>query len=395
MLNIIQPNSSGKLKPIQLRNVKPPSARNTIDRPLSSKLKIDCDNHQNDNKKEIEEKKEKDKISNFLKSLNLEKYTETFINNGINKEEKIHYLNYENLKLLNIPYVHCKRILSKIKDINKKTFSIVGKKNNNLNNNSEYEEIILPKEEDEINENEEEQKSNFNKALKDFKKDHTSLISSEFSKTNYSKFPKYKEVSIGENDINESINESENNKSITVEFGEYVENSNNNDTYITNLNVSDNKIENKLINSKDVSISTEPTKKYKENYNIDTSKPNSNAKQFFPLYKSKTLCYQCLHMILQDHSINKYKKPFCSLHCLEIFERKSLSKCANCSKKIEIIYSIPSINKNQTFYCSNECFNKAEPNEKNNINISQIIDPEHFRNSSSDSIEPIIDLLDD
>ncbi len=392
MLNIIQPNSSGKLKPIQLKNVKPPSARNTIDRPLSSKVKIDCDSRQNENKKEIEEKKEKDKISNFLKNLDLEKYTDTFFNNGINKEEKIQYLNYENLKLLNIPYVHCKRILSKVKEMNKKIFSKSEKKNNKLNT-SEYEEIILPKEEDEINENEEEQKNKFNKALNDFKKNHTSLISSEYSKTHYGKFPKFSETSIGESDINE--NESENNKSITVEFGEYVENSNNNDTYITNLNVSDNKIENKLINSKDVSISTEPTKKYKENYNIDTSKPNSNAKQFFPLYKSKTLCYQCLHMILQDHSINKYKKPFCSLHCLEIFERKSLSKCANCSKKIEIIYSIPSINKNQTFYCSNECFNKAEPNGNNKINTSQIIDPQHFRNSSSDSNEPVIDLLDE
>ena len=392
MLNIIQPNSSGKLKPIQLKNVKPPSARNTIDRPLSSKVKIDCDSHQNENKKEIEEKKEKDKISNFLKNLDLEKYTDTFFNNGINKEEKIQYLNYENLKLLNIPYVHCKRILSKVKEMNKKIFSKSEKKNNKLNT-SEYEEIILPKEEDEINENEEEQKNKFNKALNDFKKNHTSLISSEYSKTHYGKFPKFSETSIGESDINE--NESENNKSITVEFGEYVENSNNNDTYITNLNISNNKIENKLIKSKDVSISTSPTKKYKDNYNIDTSKPSSNAKQFFPLYKSKTLCYQCLHMILQEHCINKYKKPFCSLHCLDIFENKCLSKCANCSKKIEIIYAIPSINKNQTFYCSNECFNKAEPNGNNKINTSQIIDPQHFRNSSSDSNEPVIDLLDE
>ena len=337
MLNIIQPNSSGKLKPIQLKNVKPPSARNTIDRPLSSKVKIDCDSRQNENKKEIEEKKEKDKISNFLKNLDLEKYTDTFFNNGINKEEKIQYLNYENLKLLNIPYVHCKRILSKVKEMNKKIFSKSEKKNNKLNT-SEYEEIILPKEEDEINENEEEQKNKFNKALNDFKKNHTSLISSEYSKTHYGKFPKFSETSIGESDINE--NESENNKSITVEFGEYVENSNNNDTYITNLNISNNKIENKLIKSKDVSISTSPTKKYKDNYNIDTSKPSSNAKQFFPLYKSKTLCYQCLHMILQEHCINKYKKPFCSLHCLDIFENKCLSKCANCSKKIEIIYAM-------------------------------------------------------
>ena len=392
MLNIIQPNSSGKLKPIQLKNVKPPSARNTIDRPLSSKVKIDCDSRQNENKKEIEEKKEKDKISNFLKNLDLEKYTDTFFNNGINKEEKIQYLNYENLKLLNIPYVHCKRILSKVIEMNKKIFSKSEKKNNKLNN-SEYEEIILPKEEDEMNENEEEQKNKFNKALNDFKKNHTSLISSEYSKTHYGKFTKFSETSIGESDINE--NESENNKSITVEFGEYVENSNNNDTYITNLNISNNKIENKLIKSKDVSISTSPTKKYKDNYNIDTSKPSSNAKQFFPLYKSKTLCYQCLHMILQEHCINKYKKPFCSLHCLDIFENKCLSKCANCSKKIEIIYAIPSINKNQTFYCSNECFNKAEPNGNNNINTSQIIDPQHFRNSSSDSNEPVIDLLDE
>ena len=130
MLNIIQPNSSGKLKPIQLKNVKPPSARNTIDRPLSSKVKIDCDSRQNENKKEIEEKKEKDKISNFLKNLDLEKYTDTFFNNGINKEEKIQYLNYENLKLLNIPYVHCKRILSKVKEMNKKIFSKSEKKNN-------------------------------------------------------------------------------------------------------------------------------------------------------------------------------------------------------------------------------------------------------------------------
>ena len=388
MLNIIPPKNNGKLKPIQLKkNLRPPSNKNNNERPLSSKLKIDCEKN----------KSEKDKIFDFLKDLNLEKYTETFIDNGINTEEKIQYLNYENLKLINIPYIHCKKILSKINEISKKNVNYMERKKNELDklNDSQYEEIILPKEEDEINENEEEQKNNFNKAVKDFKKNHTSLISSEYSNTNYAGFPKFNEISIGENDINDSINKNENNKSITVEFGEYVENSNNNDTYITNLNMSNNKIENKLIKSKNVSISTSPVKKYKDNYNIDTSKPNSNAKQFFPLYKQKTLCYQCLHMILQDHSINKYKKPFCSLHCLEVFERKCLSKCANCNKKIEIIYAIPSINKNQTFYCSKECFNKGETNEKKNINTSQIIDSEHLGNLSSDSIEPVIDLLDD
>ena len=375
MLNIIQPNSSGKLKPIQLRNVKPPSARNTIDRPLSSKLKIDCDNHQNDNKKEIEEKKEKDKISNFLKSLNLEKYTETFINNGINKEEKIHYLNYENLKLLNIPYTHCKRILSKIKDMNKQFFYTTEKKNNNSNNTSQYEEIILPKEEDEINENEEEQRNNFNQAIIDFKRNHTEIILENQNSTYNNILTETSEISIEE--------KNNNNNSLIIEVGEYVENLNNNETLITNLNNSQNKIN----KSKNISISTSPKKINRNLYKIDTSKPSEDARQFFPLNKSKTLCYQCLHMILEDNSIYKYYKPFCSLNCLKNFENKNLSKCSFCGKKIEIIYSIPSNIKNQTFYCSNECFKKSEPNEN-------IIQDNKEENLLSDSNEEIIDLLE-
>ena len=87
MLNIIPPKNNGKLKPIQLKkNLRPPSNKNNNERPLSSKLKIDCEKN----------KSEKDKIFDFLKDLNLEKYTETFIDNGINTEEKIQYLNYEN-----------------------------------------------------------------------------------------------------------------------------------------------------------------------------------------------------------------------------------------------------------------------------------------------------------
>ena len=44
MLNIIPPKNNGKLKPIQLKkNLRPPSNKNNNERPLSSKLKIDCE----------------------------------------------------------------------------------------------------------------------------------------------------------------------------------------------------------------------------------------------------------------------------------------------------------------------------------------------------------------
>ena len=75
------------------------------------------------------------------------------------------------------------------------------------------------------------------------------------------------------------------------------------------------------------------TGEYIENKNINIKKydnPTENIlvspKQFFPLNKPKTLCFNCLHMILQEHCINKFKKPFCSLHCLEIYEKKNKKK---------------------------------------------------------------------
>lgn len=374
MLNIIPPKNNGKLKPIQLKkNLRPPSNKNNNERPLSSKLKIDCEKNKTENKKN---KSEKDKIFDFLKDLNLEKYTETFIDNGINTEEKIQYLNYENLKLINIPYIHCKKILSKINEISKKNVNYMERKKNELDklNDSQYEEIILPKEEDEINENEEEQRNNFNQAIIDFKRNHTEIILENQNST-------YNNILTETSEI--SIEEKNNNNSLIIEVGEYVENLNNNETLITNLNNSQNKIN----KSKNISISTSPKKINRNLYKIDTSKPSEDARQFFPLNKSKTLCYQCLHMILEDNSIYKYYKPFCSLNCLKNFENKNLSKCSFCGKKIEIIYSIPSNIKNQTFYCSNECFKKSEPNEN-------IIQDNKEENLLSDSNEEIIDLLE-
>ncbi len=368
MLNIIPPKNNGKLKPIQLKkNLRPPSNKNNNERPLSSKLKIDCENN----------KSEKDKIFDFLKDLNLEKYTETFIDNGINTEEKIQYLNYENLKLINIPYIHCKKILSKINEISKKNVNYMERKKNKLDklNDSQYEEIMLPKEEDEINENEEEQRNNFNQAIIDFKRNHTEIILENQNSTYNNILTETSEISIEE--------KNNNNNSLIIEVGEYVENLNNNETLITNLNNSQNKIN----KSKNISISTSPKKINRNLYKIDTSKPSEDARQFFPLNKSKTLCYQCLHMILEDNSIYKYYKPFCSLNCLKNFENKNLSKCSFCGKKIEIIYSIPSNIKNQTFYCSNECFKKSEPNEN-------IIQDNKEENLLSDSNEEIIDLLE-
>jgi hypothetical protein len=375
MLNIIPPKNNGKLKPIQLKkNLRPPSNKNNNERPLSSKLKIDCEKNKTENKKN---KSEKDKIFDFLKDLNLEKYTETFIDNGINTEEKIQYLNYENLKLINIPYIHCKKILSKINEISKKNVNYMERKKNELDklNDSQYEEIILPKEEDEINENEEEQRNNFNQAIIDFKRNHTEIILENQNSTYNNILTETSEISIEE--------KNNNNNSLIIEVGEYVENLNNNETLITNLNNSQNKIN----KSKNISISTSPKKINRNLYKIDTSKPSEDARQFFPLNKSKTLCYQCLHMILEDNSIYKYYKPFCSLNCLKNFENKNLSKCSFCGKKIEIIYSIPSNIKNQTFYCSNECFKKSEPNEN-------IIQDNKEENLLSDSNEEIIDLLE-
>ena len=99
-------------------------------------------------------------------------------------------------------------------------------------------------------------------------------------------------------------------------------------------------------------------------------------------------------MILEEHSIQKFKKPFCSLHCLEIFEKKNVTSCDNCEKKIEIINSIPSNSKEKVYYCSLECLKKKEPNENSFINKSQVIDPNNISENSSEESGNNIDILD-
>ena len=125
-------------------------------------------------------------------------------------------------------------------------------------------------------------------------------------------------------------------------------------------------------------------------YNNPTETFFDIPKQFFPLNKTKTLCFNCLHMILQEHCIKKFEKPFCSLHCLEIFEKKNVTSCNCCEKRIEIIDSIPSIFKEKIYYCSPECLQKKEPNENNIINKSQKMKSP----DSSETSENFVDILD-
>ena len=270
---------NGFLNPIQLKKLNYHSSK-TInnEKTTFSKMIIDCKIH------EIN-KIEKEKIFNFLKDLNLEKYTDLFIKNGINTEEKIFYLNFDNLKLLKIPYAHCKRLLRKINDIQKNDTKI-----NKLKNNNKYEEIICPKEEDDIEQNEEEERRKFSEAILNFKK--------EINKT-----------------VNEEILKNKNSKT------NILDNQN-------NMNDKEDKI------YKDESINTLSNKNITNK--IDISKQNKDRRQFFPLNKPKTLCHQCLHMILHDHCIQKYNKLFCSLHCVDVFESKNITLCGNCKKKLKL-----------------------------------------------------------
>ena len=96
-----------QLNPIQLKKtIRPPSQRTTIDCDISS-------NNNNINNSKYEYKD----VYEFLKDLNMENYYDQFIKNGINTEEKILYLNNDNLKLINIPYAHRSRFLKKLKEI--------------------------------------------------------------------------------------------------------------------------------------------------------------------------------------------------------------------------------------------------------------------------------------
>ena len=411
------PKTNRQLNPIQLKKTYRPSQRTAIDCETSSV------NTNNTNKPTI--KNEYKEVYDFLKDLKMEMYFDTFIKNGINTEEKILYLNNDNLKLIDIPYAHRARFLKKLKEI--ETMQIMKKNINEKGglsklklkkNETKYEEIILPKEEDDIEIKDDEQRDAFTKAIFDYQKSH-----SKFEENNDNFINNNELFHTGINNMkithkSKMINRySENNGNIqqTKEISIGTSNNDNNNTKDLSQNkIINNDIDNNNIQiKKSIGIGEEPINtnknnnsitnvekgEYIEKENIKTkSYENSSIidispKQFFPLYKQKTLCYNCLHMILEDQCIKKYDKPFCSLQCLEIFERKSVTNCNCCEKIIEIGYSIPSTLKEKTYYCSTECLQKKEPNENNIINKSQIMDKNISPNSSETS-ENAVDILD-
>ena len=372
------PSKTNKqLNPIQLKKTYRPSAQRTV---------IDCEissiNNNSNNQSNI--KTEYKEVYDFLKDLNMEIYFDNFIKNGINSEEKILYINE-------------KGGLSKLKL----------KKNEN---NTKYEEILIPKEEDDIEINDEEQRNTFTQAIFDYQKTHSKFEENdnenELFKTGINNMklinkPKMQNRYYDDNEKNKQF------KEISIEttnnYKDKIEINNNKNE----LNI--NKEEEKVLIKKSIGLGEEQiidneinkieVGEYIEkdnkinNHDIITEETFSKPKQFFPLNKPKTLCYNCLHMILQEHCIKKFEKPFCSLHCLEIFERKNVTNCNCCEKRIEIGNSIPSLFKEKTYYCSSECLQKKEPNENNIKNKSQIME-QNFSPSSSETSENIVDILD-
>ena len=391
-----------QLNPIQLKKtIRPPSQRTTID----------CDISSNNNNININNSKYEYKdVYEFLKDLNMENYYDQFIKNGINTEEKILYLNNDNLKLINIPYAHRARFLKKLKEIEtmqimKKTITEKGGlskvKLKKFEKNTKYEEIFIPKEEDDIEINEEEQRNTFAQAIFDYQKSHSKFENMDNINNNNELF------TTGINNMNivsknkrinrySDINENNTKNEIKNEIKMENESKNNNNEIIQDE-------DNKSKKSEGVGENIEPIEigEYIENKNLEIKKYNNPTelipgapRVFFPLNKPKTLCYNCLHMILQEHCIQKFKKPFCSLHCLEIFEKKNVANCNCCEKKIEIINSIPSTINEKVYYCSPECLQKKEPNENLLINKSQLMEQNNFSPTSSETSENIIDILD-
>ena len=392
--------TSRQLNPIQLKKtIRPPSQRTTID----------CDNSSNNNTNNL--KIEHKEVYEFLKDLNMENYLDQFIKNGITTEEKILYLNNDNLKLINIPYAHRARFLKKLKEIEtmqmmKKTITEKGGLSKvrlkKLEKNTKYEEIIIPKEEDDIDIGEEEQRKTFTQAIFEYQKSHSKFENQENNNEifttgiNNMKILKKNKTTNRYSNIKEDIN-----------FNEINEvNNNNKINNINNINIEEknkNEIDedNKSKKSEGVGENIIEKGEYIENKNLENKKYNNPTELisecpriFFPLNKPKTLCYNCLHMILQEHCIQKYKKPFCSLYCLEIFEKKNVTNCNCCEKKIEIINSIPSTLTEKVYYCSPECLQKKEPNENMLINKSQIMEQNNFSHTSSETSENLIDILD-
>ena len=394
------------------RQLNPIQLKKTI-RPPSQKMSINCGISSNNNNNDL--KFEYKEVYEFLKDLNMENYLEQFIKNGINTEEKILYLNNDNLKLIDIPYAHRARFLKKLKEIEtmqmmKKTITekgglskVILKK---VEKNTKYEEIILPKEEDDIDIGEEEQRKTFAQAIFDYQKTHSKFENQDNINNNNELFAtginnmkiinknkranRYSDMGDDINS-NETKNVNDSNKLINVENKIKDEIKDDDNKSKKSEGVGENLesmevgeyIENNENNSKEI-----------KEYNNPTELISGGPRVFFPLNKQKTLCYNCLHMILQEHCIQKFKKPFCSLHCLEIFEKKNVTNCNCCGKKIEIINSIPSTLTEKIYYCAPECLQKKEPNENMLINKSQIMEQNTFSPTSSETSENVIDILD-
>ena len=183
----LPPKTSKQLNPIQLKKkFRPPAQRTIIDCDISS-INSNSNNNQSNIKMECKE------VFNFLKDLNMEIYFDNFIKNGINSEEKILYLNNDNLKLINIPYAHRARFLKKLKEIEtmkmmKKAINEKGGlsklklKKNEIN--TKYEEIIIPKEEDDIEMNDQEQRDTFTQAIFDYQKTHSKFENNDNNDNN-------------------------------------------------------------------------------------------------------------------------------------------------------------------------------------------------------------------
>ena len=387
----IAPKTGRQLNPIQFKKtIRPPSQRTTID---CNKISINNSNNL---------KSEHKGVYDFLKDLNMESYLEQFIKNGINTEEKILYLNNDNLKLINMPYAHRSRFLKKLKEIEtmqlmKKTITEKGglskvKVKKSEKTTTKYEEIYIPKEEDDIDIGEEEQSKTFAQAIFEYQKTHSKFEGQENKEL----------FKTGVNNMNRNTDRKKNLSKITNRYSEI------NDDKIKGekkeVEIQNNMDEdNKSRKSEGVGENIEPIEigEYIENKNLEIKKYNNptevftdGPRVFFPLNKPKTLCYNCLHLILEEHCIQKFKKPFCSLRCLEIYEKKNVTNCNCCDKKIEILNSIPSTLKEKVYYCSSECLQKKEPNEKLINNKSQIMDKINSSHISSDGSENNIDILD-
>lgn len=338
MLNLIPPKS-GKLRPIQLKK----SIKGS-----SSKIAIDCET--------IKYKVEYPGIYDFLHQLDLAKYLDTFIQYGIDNNDKLNYLNDEHLKLIKLPYVHRVKILQKVNELKCKLSNC--KSNQRELTHSDYEELICEPDSDYIS-NKQEQRRTFTDAILSFKRENEmpspSLTPSDMIQENSIKILNKKTSSNTEEkaakdqrykideDIQANFDKEE--PEIIVKKGEYTEEANNKNSSNTAL----------------------------------------------PLNQKKLYCYHCLH-IIKDKCIAKYKKTFCSIHCLDKYEEKSITKCSQCLKKCLIVECVKVKDKQ---YCSLECFNKGNPgvNESTNIDINQNNSLIHKKSLSSEEDELIIDIL--